>query len=304
MKPTTIRTLLVLCIVLDLALVGVVLYDYFQNDSDWIVIVLAVFAVFVVLTMILFLLAGRRTGEERVVVRVVEREGTPAEAAPAPAPVPTGDVLPPIPPAPVRTTEFIPPVPPAKPRALQSAAPARTAPVGPFVYKGYTLHSRSVKLANAGGTRTIYFFSKKKPKSGKPCPKPAGYHVGVNERTGLPFLKKGAGPDGEDLTPESAEAGYRPQCSAVTADGAQCRNSARGGSKYCGSHFGYQPKTAKGLAKAIEGEAWSDEDKRTDAATVREADTVARVEDAPDTKPSVRRSRSPRSWFGRRKAAA
>jgi hypothetical protein len=58
----------------------------------------------------------------------------------------------------------------------------------------------------------------------------------------------------------------------------QCRNSARADSKYCGSHFGYQPPV---LAKA----------------TVDRKDTLAAVKDAPDTKPSTRKS-----WFGRKKA--
>ncbi|MCA1818870.1 MAG: hypothetical protein LC620_02260, partial [Halobacteriales archaeon] len=77
---------------------------------------------------------------------------------------------------------------------------------------------------------------------------------------------------GEDLTPH-VEAAYRPQCSALTDDGHQCRNSARGGSKYCSSHFGYQPPA---IAKAE---------------AVRE-DTLPRVKDAPDTLPSVRREKA------------
>lgn len=295
MKNSTIRTLLFLCVFIDLALLGVVVWDYFQNDSDLIVIVLAVFALFTLVTAILFFLAGRGQGEpqaERVVIKVVEKEAPePGHVAAMPA-QPLGDVLPPIPPAPLRSTAYVPPVPPPRPAAI-----TRHLPEAPFRFNGYTLHSRSVKLKNKGGSRTIYFFSKKKPKSGKPCAKPAGYHVGVNERTGLPFLKKGAGKDGEDLTP-GQEHQYRPQCSAVTADGAQCRNSARVGSKYCGPHFGYQPPTTTGLAKRIEGEDWSDEDDQTDTQTVREADTKARVRKAKDTKPSVRRN-----WFGRRKAA-
>lgn len=277
MQPRTVRRWLVATFVVDLILLAVALWDYFLNDSEWIVPVLVVFVLLVVIAFILFLLASRQ--DERVVVRLVEREGQPAQTVYVPQP--TATVAPAIPPAPVRTTVYIPPVPPAKPKAL------RTVAAGPFVYKGYTLHSRSVKL-NGGGSRTIYFFSKRKPRSGKPCAKPAGYHVGVNERTGLPFLKKGAGCDGEDLTPEAPDA-YRPQCAAVTADGAQCRNSAREGSKYCAPHFGYQPKTEKGLAKHIEGATWSDEDAQTDAATVAEADIKAAVRGAPDMAPSVRK---------------
>jgi len=46
-----------------------------------------------------------------------------------------------------------------------------------------------VKL-KGGRNQTIYFFSKKKPKSGTPCDKPNNMSVGVNKRTGLPYLKK------------------------------------------------------------------------------------------------------------------
>jgi len=60
----------------------------------------------------------------------------------------------------------------------------------PYTHKGYTLHSREVQLKN-GGVQTIYFFSKKAPKSGRPCELPAGYVVGENAATGLPYLKKG-----------------------------------------------------------------------------------------------------------------
>ena len=58
-----------------------------------------------------------------------------------------------------------------------------------FVHDGWTLYKRDVTL-KGGSTQTIYFFSKRDPKSGTPCEKPDGYTVGVNKRTGLPFLKK------------------------------------------------------------------------------------------------------------------
>jgi hypothetical protein len=58
-----------------------------------------------------------------------------------------------------------------------------------FVYEGWTLYSREVTL-KGGRKQTIYFFSKRSPKSGKPSEKPDGYTVGVNKRTGLPYLKK------------------------------------------------------------------------------------------------------------------
>jgi len=58
-----------------------------------------------------------------------------------------------------------------------------------YEYQGWTLYSREVKLKR-GPKVTIYFFSKRKPKSGRPSDKPAKYTVKVNKRTGLPFLKK------------------------------------------------------------------------------------------------------------------
>ena len=59
----------------------------------------------------------------------------------------------------------------------------------PYQYQGWTLYSRDVKLKR-GPKVTIFFFSKKKPKSGKQMDVlPAGKKVVVNKRTGLPFLK-------------------------------------------------------------------------------------------------------------------
>ena len=53
----------------------------------------------------------------------------------------------------------------------------------------YTLYTRAVEL-KGGRKQVIYFFCKKgnKPKSGKQCDMPTGKKVGVNQRTGLPFL--------------------------------------------------------------------------------------------------------------------
>jgi hypothetical protein len=114
-------------------------------------------------------------------------------------------------------------------------APSR--PSGPYVHDGYTLHSRVVEL-KGGGEQTIYFFSKKEPKSGTPCALPEGYEVGVSERTGLPFLRRSGSP---------GEKEYQPQCAAITDGGKQCRNSARGESKYCSSHAGHHPKTLESV---------------------------------------------------------
>lgn len=86
-----------------------------------------------------------------------------------------------------------------------------------------------------------------------------------------------------------AGAPYKPQCRALTADGQQCRNSARGASKYCASHKGYQPPAAKGLAKRIEGDSWSATDKRTDRQSVGEADIEPVVAQAKDTPLAVRK---------------
>jgi hypothetical protein len=55
--------------------------------------------------------------------------------------------------------------------------------------KEYTLYTREVKL-KGGKVQRIYFFSARKPKSGNPTDKPDRYDVKVNNRTGLPFLKK------------------------------------------------------------------------------------------------------------------
>ena len=61
----------------------------------------------------------------------------------------------------------------------------------PYTYQGWTLYSRDVKLKK-GPKVTIYFFSKRKPKSGKPMDEmPKNRKIGVNKRTGLPFLRKG-----------------------------------------------------------------------------------------------------------------
>ena len=70
--------------------------------------------------------------------------------------------------------------------------------------------------------------------------------------------------------PTASKDGLRPQCAALTADGGQCKNSARASSKYCGSHKGYRPP-AKAVAKTAK-------------------DTKPAVKKAKDTKPSARRT--------------
>ena len=58
-----------------------------------------------------------------------------------------------------------------------------------FKYEGWTLYKKDVKL-KGGRIQTIYYFSKRTPRSGTPCDKPDNMVVGVNQRTGLPYLKK------------------------------------------------------------------------------------------------------------------
>ena len=286
MHDTTRRGLLVAGLSATVLFLTLVLIDYSRFDGQYMWPIFIGWALLDVLLVILALSAmWRRDTASPALARAVANLST--RHGPPPSPLASAPLPPP--PAPVQVPVEV--VVTAKP------TPASEEPF-PFTYNGYTLYSRSVALKN-GGDRTIWFFAKRTPVSGSMARKPAGFHVGVNERTGLPFLKKGGGKDGEDLTPAAKEAGYQPQCSAITEDGKQCRNSARGESKYCASHFGYQPKTLKGSAKRIEGESWSDDDKRTDRQTVTEADTRARVKGAPDTKPAVRKS-----WFGRRKKAS
>ena len=59
----------------------------------------------------------------------------------------------------------------------------------------YVLHTRMVEL-KGGRKQQIYFFAKKgnKPASGKPTDMPDGKKVGINQRTGLPFLANSATP--------------------------------------------------------------------------------------------------------------
>jgi hypothetical protein len=57
-----------------------------------------------------------------------------------------------------------------------------------YKHENWTLYTRDVKLKK--GSITIYFFSARVPKSGTPCDLPEGYTVGVNKRTGLPYVRK------------------------------------------------------------------------------------------------------------------
>lgn len=59
-----------------------------------------------------------------------------------------------------------------------------------MVYKHgeYTLYEMNVDF-NVIGRRKSYFFAKRTPKKGTPCDMPNGYEVGINKRTGMPYLK-------------------------------------------------------------------------------------------------------------------
>lgn len=58
-----------------------------------------------------------------------------------------------------------------------------------YNYGDYTLYSKEVRLKN-GKIQIIYFFSKKKPKSGTPTLLPVEFEVEKSKRSGLPYLKK------------------------------------------------------------------------------------------------------------------
>lgn len=69
---------------------------------------------------------------------------------------------------------------------------AATRPSAPYVYEGYTLYARDVSLPG-GSERRIYFFAKGAQAGAEPSPKPDGYEVKVNDKTGLPFLSRSRG---------------------------------------------------------------------------------------------------------------
>ena len=60
-----------------------------------------------------------------------------------------------------------------------------------YIHEGWKLHEKKVKLTG-GKIQKIYFFAKKKPKSGTPCDMPDGYKVITTKNTGaaMPYLKK------------------------------------------------------------------------------------------------------------------
>jgi len=58
-----------------------------------------------------------------------------------------------------------------------------------YTYEGWNLYCKDVGLRGDRQQR-IYYFSKRKPKSGIKCDKPNNMEVGVNKMTGLPYLRK------------------------------------------------------------------------------------------------------------------
>jgi hypothetical protein len=58
-----------------------------------------------------------------------------------------------------------------------------------FTYEGHTLYKKEIETSD-GKKRTIHFFSKTPPEEAEPVSLPDGFEVKLNDKTGLPFLKK------------------------------------------------------------------------------------------------------------------
>ena len=56
-------------------------------------------------------------------------------------------------------------------------------------FEKWSLYKADIKLKD-NERRTLHFFSRWRPKRGTPCDLPKEFTVGVNERTGIPCLKK------------------------------------------------------------------------------------------------------------------
>jgi hypothetical protein len=56
-------------------------------------------------------------------------------------------------------------------------------------YKDYTLYKRETRKPD-GKKSTIHYFTKSKPDKGHPSPLPEGYHIALNKKTGVPYVKK------------------------------------------------------------------------------------------------------------------
>ena len=68
-----------------------------------------------------------------------------------------------------------------------------------YTYRGYTLYSKLVQLKNKK-TQIIYYFSKRKPKSGTPARFPHGFEVQTSKRSGLPYLRRNDTPPPMGIT--------------------------------------------------------------------------------------------------------
>ena len=65
----------------------------------------------------------------------------------------------------------------------------KTVDEGAYIHGEYTLYTKEAIL-RGGRKQRIYFFSKKEKQDAEPCAMPKGYTIKVNEKTGLPVLKK------------------------------------------------------------------------------------------------------------------
>jgi hypothetical protein len=84
-------------------------------------------------------------------------------------------------PAPAHTTEWEPSV---------SQEKQQKAPSPPIcTYKEYTLYRRKTRRQDGKKSR-FHYFAKRKSVKGSPAPLPEGYHIVVNKKNGVPYLKK------------------------------------------------------------------------------------------------------------------
>lgn len=58
-----------------------------------------------------------------------------------------------------------------------------------FEKSGYTLYART-QVSRGKHKTTVYFFSKRVPLVGEPIDVPEGYIVGIDRRSGVPYLDK------------------------------------------------------------------------------------------------------------------
>jgi hypothetical protein len=58
-----------------------------------------------------------------------------------------------------------------------------------FQYGDYTLYQKTITI-NDEEKRTIHFFAKDAPETGKPTDLPSDYEVKINRKTGVPYIKK------------------------------------------------------------------------------------------------------------------